>query len=647
MLIRTPLWLPSAAFAALHLLFGISLPASAAGVPIDVFGRLPALEQLALSPDGKRIAFVRTMGDERQLIVNSIDDGKSLAGVTIGKTKFRDIKWADNDHVLVIVSSTTLPVGFVGQKSELTQLLIFDVEKKKLSDAMSRYSKDVTLNVIAGNPMIRRDGDETYLVVPGIYFKGRSFPALFRVGLSSGLAPIEKSDSDVYDWVVDAKGKVVAVARYRNPSRKWALRVNLDNNEQEYVTGSDDIDIPSIHGLSPGGASVWMSMNEKGVPTWKSMSLKDGSLAEIPEGISGFESVIRGRYDDNIIGAYWGGARGEVRFFDALVQQYWSAVRSVVPGKSVTLVSYSDDFKRWVISVNDEKVGPVYLLADINSGNTSRLGFAYAGLPELGEVQQVSYAAADGLPIKGFLTVPRNRSATNLPLVVLPHGGPESEDLGGFDWWAQAIAAQGYAVLQPNFRGSSTNMALLSAGFGQWGRKMQSDLTDGVAYLAGKGIVDPKRVCIVGASYGGYAALAGVAMTPDAYRCAVSVAGISDMKRVVNDALGAVTVNSTLGGRYLARYIGFANREDPLLDQISPVKLADSITAPVLLIHGKDDTVVPYEQSTLMAAAMEKAGKPVRLVTLLQEDHWLSRTDTRLQMLRETIDFLETHNPPE
>ncbi|MEQ1731785.1 MAG: prolyl oligopeptidase family serine peptidase, partial [Vicinamibacterales bacterium] len=520
MFTRTHLWLPSAVVTALQFLCAIAVPANAAGVPVDVFGRLPALEQLALSPDGKRIAFVRTIGDERQLVVNSLDDGKSLAGVTIGKTKFRDIKWADNDHVLVIVSSTTLPIGFVGRRSELTQLLIFDVEKKKLSDAMSRYSKDVTLNVIAGDPLIRRDGDETYLVVPGIYFKGRSYPALFRVGLSSGFAPIEKSDSDVYDWVVDAKGKVAAAARYRNPSRKWALRVNLDNNEREYVTGSDDIDIPSIHGLSPGGASVWMSVNEKGVPTWKSMSLKDGSLGEIPESISGFESVLRGRYDDNIIGAYWGGEQGEVRFFDALVQQYWSAFRSVVPGKTVTLVSYSDDFKRWIISVNDDKAGPVYLLADINSGNASRLGSAYSGLPELGEVQRVTYAAADGLPIRGFLTVPRNRPATNLPLVVLPHGGPEAEDSGGFDWWAQGIASQGYAVLQPNFRGSSTNMALLSAGFGQWGRKMQSDLTDGVAYLAEKGIVDPKRVCIVGASYGGYAALMGPITHPGVYRCA-------------------------------------------------------------------------------------------------------------------------------
>src|SRR5262249_22277991 len=146
------------------------------------------------------------------------------------------------------------------------------------------------------------------------------------------------------------------------------------------------------------------------------------------------------------------------------------------------------------------------------------------------ETKRITYEAADGMKIPAYLTLPAGRPASKLPLVVLPHGGPASRDTADFDWWAQAIAAQGYAVLKPNYRGSTIRQEVLSCGYGQWGRKMQTDLSDGVRYLAKQGVIDPARVCIVGASYGGYAALAGVTIDPGVYRCAVSVAGLSDLK---------------------------------------------------------------------------------------------------------------------
>jgi dipeptidyl aminopeptidase/acylaminoacyl peptidase len=259
------------------------------------------------------------------------------------------------------------------------------------------------------------------------------------------------------------------------------------------------------------------------------------------------------------------------------------------------------------------------------------------------EVKAISYAAADGLKIPGILTLPRVESAKNLPLIVLPHGGPAITDELEFDWWAQALAAQGYAVLQPNYRGSTIDSDFLHAGFGEWGRKMQTDLSDGVRYLAQEGIVDPKRVCIAGASYGGYAALAGVTLDPGVYRCAVSVAGLSDLKRFlkwVNDTHVAVE------GRYWDRFMGATDPKDPKLLAISPIEHVAVVSVPVLLIHGRDDTVVPYEQSDVMLDALKRAGKSVQLVTMKHEDHWLSRSETRLQMLQATVDFLKANNPP-
>jgi dipeptidyl aminopeptidase/acylaminoacyl peptidase len=201
-------------------------------------------------------------------------------------------------------------------------------------------------------------------------------------------------------------------------------------------------------------------------------------------------------------------------------------------------------------------------------------------------------------------------------------------------------------VLQPNFRGSTVSDAHVAAGYGEWGRKMQTDLSDGVRYLAGEGLIDPARVCIVGASYGGYAALAGVSLQRGIYRCAVAVAGLSDLQWVVKTSAG-LRLNTNVRTRYGERWLGVSDVGDPSIDERSPLRHADAVTVPVLLIHGRDDTVVRYDQSRRMADALERLHKPVEMVDLQSEDHWLSRSETRLQMLAATVAFLKANNPPD
>jgi len=177
---------------------------------------------------------------------------------------------------------------------------------------------------------------------------------------------------------------------------------------------------------------------------------------------------------------------------------------------------------------------------------------------------------------------------------------------------------------------------------------MQTDLSDGVRYLASEGIVDPKRVCIAGASYGGYAALAGVTLDPGVYRCAVAVAGLSDLKSfLLNENRHSSSRSPSYAERYWDRFLGVAGPDDPVVAAISPIKHLSAVTVPVLLIHGKDDLVVPYEQSQTMFDALRKANKPVEFVTLKAEDHWLSRSATRLQMLESSVKFLRANNPPD
>ncbi len=291
--------------------------------------------------------------------------------------------------------------------------------------------------------------------------------------------------------------------------------------------------------------------------------------------------------------------------------------------------------------------GIAYEVIDLATLKASEIGQAYSGLkPEdLADVNIATYPAQDGLPIPAFLTLPNGRPPKNLPLIVLPHGGPGDRDEAGFNWWAQAMASRGYAVLQPQFRGSTgLGWKLESAGFGEYGRKMQSDLSDGVQALAASGYIDPKRVCIVGASFGGYAALAGVTIGQGVYRCAVSVAGISDIRKLAGG--GLVDEKYNINMRLWDRYIGAKDPTDPIYDRISPARHAAQADAPILLIHGKDDAVVPIDQSYTMESALKRANKPEELVILPNEDHWLSREATRMQMLQATVKFLEKNNPP-
>jgi dipeptidyl aminopeptidase/acylaminoacyl peptidase len=288
-----------------------------------------------------------------------------------------------------------------------------------------------------------------------------------------------------------------------------------------------------------------------------------------------------------------------------------------------------------------------YFFVDLAAGKVEAVGWEYPTILQasVAATKTITYKAADGLDMQGIVTLPVGQEAKNAPLVVLPHGGPASFDFIHFDFWAQALASRGYVVFQPNFRGSNGfGKAFRDAGNGEWGRKMQTDISDGVAELARQGLADPKRACIVGASYGGYAALAGVTVQQGLYKCAVSVGGVSD----INDML-LWDVNSygetSEAMRIERRWFGINGNGGGALNSISPRRLADKADAPILLIYGKDDTVVSVDQSRAMADALRHAGKPVEVLQMSQEDHWLSKAATRTAMLEACVAFVEKYNP--
>ncbi|HUI61466.1 MAG TPA: S9 family peptidase, partial [Steroidobacteraceae bacterium] len=471
--------------------------------------------------------------------------------------------------------------------------------------------------------------------------------ALFKVNLTKGSQSLVRTGSDATrGWLVDAQGEVLAEESYTERNRKWELRVRRDGRLVSGAVVNEGIDIPDLLGFGPSADSVMISLKENGHVVWKLLSLADGQLGGPMPGTE--DLAIRLEDETNrMIGGITHGDDARYVFFDPALRSRWSSVVDAFPGEHVSLVSHSRDLMQFVVLVEGPAHGYSYQLINMNTARLMPLGDVYEGLKQIFEVRPITYAAADGLKIPAYLTVPAGRAARNLALIVMPHGGPAAQDRKRFDWWAQALASQGYAVLQPNFRGSTLTEEMETAGFGEWGRKMQTDLSDGVRYLAREGIIDPARVCIVGASYGGYAALAGVTLDPGVYRCAVSVAGICDLRRMlkwVNERYG---LGDHSAERYWNRFLGVTGYDDPVLDQISPIRHVDKVSVPVMLIHGRDDSVVAYEQSEIMQKALQEANKKVEFVTMKKEDHWLSRSETRLQMLQSSVAFLKSNNPPD
>jgi dipeptidyl aminopeptidase/acylaminoacyl peptidase len=642
---------------ACQLCFTISAIA-ASPPPLEVYGALPKTESVELSPDGTMLAMVSTEGDRRVLSIQKVD-GKVLSRAGVGDLKLSGLRWAGNDYVIVYLHTS---VEFeLTDESEFAQAVIVSV-KDGSTKPMIRRSPD-HMAILAGSYGFAQDNGRWYGYVgmiptirprdgigPVGEFK-QSFPDLYRVDLETGsVAFVSRGSALEREWVINESGKILAQADYEANNGEW--RVSLPGSEAKpLATGKSPYRFgllgrshtPDTVLLSSGGAQG--DLLELHLDSGKTEPfLAPGTRA----------GLIRSPATDMVVGVVLADD-GKVLMFDPGLDRRYRGIAKAFAGETVRLDSVSADLGRMVLHTSGDDTSGTWQLIDFTSGvgKATPIADDYPTVPDdmIGKAEMVSYRAADGMELEGVLTLPPGAAPHNLPVVVLPHGGPETRDSLHFDWWPQAFASRGYAVFQPNFRGSGGyGSAFRNAGFGEWGRKMQTDISDGVAMLAAKGVIDPKRACIVGASYGGYAALAGVTLQHGLYRCAASYGGIGDMRDMLyfrrkEDGDGAHHYSDP-ALRYWTSYLGVTSPDDPSLASVSPRLHADSADAPILLVYGQKDSVVPPKQSTDMASALEHAGKPVTLVELDGEDHHLSRSATRMQMLKAMVEFVEKYNPP-
>lgn len=639
-------------------------------VAAEAYGRIPAVMDAAISPDGRRVALAESnlAGLSWVSVVNLDNPSERSTFGLPENTQLRTVGWIDDNYVSFIIDRAyrieqiPLPAGFVWRgPSRRVDIFRWGVINLATGDPRMLYTDPEQEWADWGADLVAPiAGDEGYVrLIGGNTNYDRGNAAIYRVNLQNGrshrLTP-SGTNLDTVSYVLDENGEVAARLDADRESNRWSISVYESGAPRPLIEGVSPFGAPpAVEGLLPDGRVVvtMASEDETGVDTLYAFDRATGA-SEVLFAREGLDvaGAINDPWTRRVVGVSWVDDDIERQYLDPDLQRVYEAAVAALGG-SVDLETWSRDRSKFIIYAERGLDGGGYYLFTPAANTMRRLAMRYPELAERadGQRQAIRYRARDGVRIPGILTLPAGGSQ-NLPLVLLPHGGPHGprDDLG-FDWWATFLASRGYAVLQPNYRGSGGyGLAWQSAGYRQWGGLMQHDLDDGVDALARAGIIDPSRVCIVGASYGGYAALAGATLTPDRYRCAVSVAGVSDLSQMLLDAERRTGGDDTMLSDWWRQSIGDREEDRASVRAASPINAVEHVRAPILLIHGTDDTVVPIEQSRRMLRALQGAGKDVRFVELRGDDHWLSDAPTRIQMLREVETFLARHlpvNPPQ
>ncbi len=630
------------------LLSGVSFAQTVPQIPVEDFLKRDAFESLILSPTGEYLAATVPMQDRTGLVILRRSDMKQMGHVTLqAKTIIGNVYWVNPNRILFSVGRKEGQLNMPQWTGEIFgvnvdgsgqgALVGMSAPIKDAGSKITRKTNEVNAYIVD----TLRDDDKNVLIA--VYQVGTAFTELHKMNVDDGRrVTLAKSPVRNGSFTVDQSG----VARFASGS-------DDDNYLRTYYRASEKADWELINDESVTGKTLdaiafsadnklaYISSQEKTGPdaiyTFDSATKKLSLLAR--DNNVNPTSLERSPIDESPYAVLFDDGFPRYEYLDKN-NEYAIALQKVsaaFKGKAVIPVSYTKDGKLGVFLVYSDTASAEYYLFEKDNDKLGFLAATRSWLkPEQMSAQDpYELTMRDGVKVEAFLTLPKNSDGKNLPLVVNPHGGPFGEfDEWGFNSEVQMLANRGYAVLQVNFRGSGNyGRDFLISGYKQWGGTMQDDLTDATKWAVKSGIANPNRICIYGASYGGYAALMGVAKEPDLYRCAIGNVGVYDMKMM----FGRGDIQESVSGlNQLRQQLGETN-----LDAISPNKLASRITAHVLLTAGREDERAPPEQTEAMARALQQAGKSVEVKIYTGEGHGNYLHENKIDFANRVLDFLD------
>lgn len=610
-------------------------------IPAAQFARRPSFWDAKLSPDGSMFSFMRNGKEGTMFVVTETVSGKVMRSfVTDPLDELEWYRWVNNDKLLLGVST---PGKYFGEDARYTRIVLVELATGTMTRLFARSE------VLDGDNLVHVADDGSSILV-SIQQAIDDFPSVMRHELKPAgkITTAQEPRPGVWEWVADDQGvvrmgtgwlmgqlKVHYRARAGEPMKLLASLKDGAQDQQYFdavlmVSGTDEGYV-----LSPGDTGrvgvrrfnfatreVLGTVFEHNDWDIESVSIKDGKP----------------------YAAFYTADRDEVHWFDPEVAKQYRALKKALGNGEVWVTSRAENDARMLVYAGQENDPGVLYLFEPGAKRMQEiaqyrpdLDFRVLAVPA-----PMQYTARDGTVIRGYLTLPRGRAAKDLPLIVMPHGGPYGvRDKLAYNDEVQLLANRGYAVLQPNYRGSGGyGSAFYNLGTGEIGRKMQDDIDDAMDWAVKQGIADPKRVCVVGGSYGGYAALWAVLRNPERYRCAASWAGVSDWDKMLR--YDRRYLSERVNKSWSARVTG--NKEVDL-DPVSPSRFAARLSRPVLLAHGTEDQRVPLAQYAIFERAARNAPVPPQTLVIKGEGHSFSKPENAQAWYEALDDFLAKHNP--
>ncbi|MFH1725072.1 MAG: S9 family peptidase [Elusimicrobiota bacterium] len=599
-------------------------------IPRELFFGNPEKAAPKLSPDGRRLAYLAP--DEGVLnvwLADSAEPGAPAKPLTSDRDRgIRAYFWAEDKRSLVYMQDA--------DGDENWHMYQVDIETSEVRDLTP--FKGAQAAVLATDPKFPHE------ILAEINTRDKRLHDIYRIDLRSGEAALEvENPGDVSGWVADSRLRVRA-CHAQLPDGGTELRVR-DGEGSPWRTlaawGPDETG--GAHDFAPGDEALYVETS-LGSDTTRlvEMALADGSEREIfrhPEADIGPTLFHPTTYAIQAVG--YEVDRLDWKVIDPSLAEDFSALRAACDG-DFQIVSRDDEDRRWIVFYDSDRRPPCYFLYDRSRKEATFLFSARPALEgrALGATEPVTIRARDGLTLRGYLTLPPGREPKSLPTVLRVHGGPWARDFWGYHPETLWLADRGYAVLRVNFRGSTGyGKSFLHAGDREWGAKMQDDLTDAVRWAVGRGLADPGRVAIYGGSYGGYAALAGAAFTPEVYACAVDIVGPSNIVSLIK----SIPPYWELMRRVFDHRVGNVDTEAEFLKSRSPLFSADSIAIPMLIAQGANDPRTPRAESERIVSALRVKGKEVEYLVFNDEGHGFARPENRLRFYARAEAFLARH----